>query len=1130
MKKVLMLFVALLLTLNWNVLSAADVSGNNLPTATLQIQTVKDIYRNGDKVELSGENFPLDAEIVAVVLDLYGSKGNADIKILENSDLTVNSDGSLSGYVILQGIEEDHQFGQISIFAKNVITSPTVKFKVYGDLPSNDPPPTEGSSFDFTEESGDNIVQVGEKLTISASSSDWTGVLGSRRYEYKSDTSLIKYVNLGTGNLSVSGGQLTGYIYNKPDSAYHDSTAYMKLWIIDDDLTSAYSTTLYSTIDNISPTITSAIATSLNKIRITLDEAVYQVGDATGRFGFTGTDATGLSVSSMAAVGGDTTTTWDLTLNQNFTNRSVGDVNIYYSQSVADSSNELRDISGNEVAEDTVDVADNIAPASPSLTHPTTTTIMDTGDVKLQATAESAAQDPSIAGVKFQGSSDGSTWTDLGQDTNTGDTAYSYNYTFGTKYAYYRAVAFDTSGATTASSSLGSLTDAHRIEIDTYPSSLNVGVSGYFHIAIQNNYADSVTYQYPVSLTFSLTSSQTTGTFYSDSAATNSITQVNIAGGKRTAYFWYVDTDDNSTPTITVEETGHNLDDYTDSQQITILTVPVDHFHIYTSNNESETAGTAFTVTVIAHNASHDTVTGYVGDHTLNWSDSSNATASPDGTSPQIPADQSYTFTNGVTTISNVVLYNSAETPHLRANDTENNIHTGHYNAGLSITVSDAAAAEARIKTQADTGEEQYAQNVVTDSTFQGPTQASPDKKLILHAVIYDAYGNLISTSDAGGSWSKGASLLGTFSKTSGDSTTLTFDDLNGTGTTYSDTVHYTASTTYGSVTGSTGKIEVDDAAPAQVTIFDITTPFAHQDSIRAFWSTNSYDDGGDTGSGQVSSFDIRWTDEANGYIDTDTEWNSATSVGTSGKPSYYASLWDIDMSSHPAGNKYFAIRTFDDVGNASPLQYTTSPDYTLPVTLTSFTAKADYGKIVLNWETASEIDNEGFFLYRSDDPNGLFVPINSQIIPGAGNSSVAHSYEYVDTNVEEDVTYYYKLYSRDFNGTLHVYGQAVSATVLPLPKKFQIAQNYPNPFNPLTHIRFDVPFNSTVSLEIYNILGQKIKTLVNNRRMEPGVYSGIVWDATDDSGSSVANGVYYLVFTAREFNFQQVRKMVYMK
>ncbi len=204
--------------------------------------------------------------------------------------------------------------------------------------------------------------------------------------------------------------------------------------------------------------------------------------------------------------------------------------------------------------------------------------------------------------------------------------------------------------------------------------------------------------------------------------------------------------------------------------------------------------------------------------------------------------------------------------------------------------------------------------------------------------------------------------------------------------------------------------------------------------------------------------------------------------------------------------------------------------DNPLPVDLAIFTAVGESGKILLKWETASEVNNLGFDIYRSESESGTYQRINQQIIQGRGNSNTSNHYEYVDVEVMENMTYFYKLYSRDFDGTIHDYGKIVSALVKPLPTTFAVAQNYPNPFNPSTRISFDVAKESAITLEIYNMLGQKVRTLIDNQRYLPGVYNDIIWNARDDQGNSVANGIYYLVFSAKDYGYQQVRKMVFMK
>jgi hypothetical protein len=94
------------------------------------------------------------------------------------------------------------------------------------------------------------------------------------------------------------------------------------------------------------------------------------------------------------------------------------------------------------------------------------------------------------------------------------------------------------------------------------------------------------------------------------------------------------------------------------------------------------------------------------------------------------------------------------------------------------------------------------------------------------------------------------------------------------------------------------------------------------------------------------------------------------------------------------------------------------------------------------------------------------------------------------------------------------------------LPRSFVLYQNYPNPFNPETIIKYQLPASVKINLEIYNILGKKVKKLVDSYQ-SPGYYS-IKWDGTDDHGSKVASGIYiYRIQMEKKLYF---RKMILLK
>ena len=95
------------------------------------------------------------------------------------------------------------------------------------------------------------------------------------------------------------------------------------------------------------------------------------------------------------------------------------------------------------------------------------------------------------------------------------------------------------------------------------------------------------------------------------------------------------------------------------------------------------------------------------------------------------------------------------------------------------------------------------------------------------------------------------------------------------------------------------------------------------------------------------------------------------------------------------------------------------------------------------------------------------------------------------------------------------------------IPTDFSLGQNYPNPFNPSTTIRFDLPKESPVTLEIYNILGVKVRTLMKGQTANAGRYT-IVWDGKDEGGMMAPSGIYLYRINAADFHSS--KKMTLMK
>jgi hypothetical protein len=141
------------------------------------------------------------------------------------------------------------------------------------------------------------------------------------------------------------------------------------------------------------------------------------------------------------------------------------------------------------------------------------------------------------------------------------------------------------------------------------------------------------------------------------------------------------------------------------------------------------------------------------------------------------------------------------------------------------------------------------------------------------------------------------------------------------------------------------------------------------------------------------------------------------------------------------------------------------------------------------------------------------------QVLPG--------NTQYNFKGVLDDIRIYN--YALSYNNIQSLYDYVVDVSdeqEIKLPKNYGLTQNYPNPFNSQTNIKFQVPDQSIIKLEIYNILGQKIRTLVNQEK-NPGNYS-LSWNGKNDFGESVNSGIYFIKFSSD--NFSNTKKMTLLK
>ena len=186
-----------------------------------------------------------------------------------------------------------------------------------------------------------------------------------------------------------------------------------------------------------------------------------------------------------------------------------------------------------------------------------------------------------------------------------------------------------------------------------------------------------------------------------------------------------------------------------------------------------------------------------------------------------------------------------------------------------------------------------------------------------------------------------------------------------------------------------------------------------------------------------------------------------------------------------------------------------------LPVELSSFTASVNNNNVLLNWTTATEINNSGFNVERKSAKTD-WEEIG--FVPGFGTTTEAHSYNYSDAGLHSG-TYTYRLKQMDFDGS-YEYSSEVNVEVTS-PIQFELEQNYPNPFNPSTTIKYSIPQTSNVVIKLFDVLGNEVKTLVNEEKQE-GNYE------LEFNAAGLTSGVYF--YTLQAADYSSTKKMILMK
>lgn len=216
---------------------------------------------------------------------------------------------------------------------------------------------------------------------------------------------------------------------------------------------------------------------------------------------------------------------------------------------------------------------------------------------------------------------------------------------------------------------------------------------------------------------------------------------------------------------------------------------------------------------------------------------------------------------------------------------------------------------------------------------------------------------------------------------------------------------------------------------------------------------------------------------------------------------------WDSDNS----------IVYLDNNSTPVTISFVNPSNGPLPVVISSFTYSIKKNNVILSWTTSEEINNKGFYIQRKKSNTENWTEVG--FVEGYGNSSQPRNYSFEERNLSSG-TYEYRLKQVDYNNSFE-YFNLNSDVIIGIPETFSLSQNYPNPSNPSSNIDFQLPFDTKVTLKVYDLAGREVVQLINGDLKEG--YHSIRFD-----GSGLASGIYMYKITAGSFT--AVKKLVLIK
>ena len=274
-----------------------------------------------------------------------------------------------------------------------------------------------------------------------------------------------------------------------------------------------------------------------------------------------------------------------------------------------------------------------------------------------------------------------------------------------------------------------------------------------------------------------------------------------------------------------------------------------------------------------------------------------------------------------------------------------------------------------------------------------------------------------------------------------------------------------------------------------------------------------------------------------------DVSWNEAgfdifRKAGEANEPGDYIQIGSsaqnrtgfTDNSAMPESTYTYKVFSFNSNGSSG--SETATITLPIPVEMVSFTGNVNNNIVTLYWQTATETNNSGFDVQRSvasvnsserENPSGVGsgdFSIWKKIgyTEGHGTTTKPVSYSFQDKNAAAG-RYSYRLKQIDYNGSFE-YSKEITVDV-DWSGEFYLSQNFPDPFNPATTIKYSLPDDEAVSLKLYDILGEEVITIVNEKQKAGNYLVSI-------NLSDLSSGIYiYRLIAGR---YSAAKKMILVR